>query len=335
MKITRVFSSIDTHTGGEPTRTITGGLPYIPGKTIVDKMIYLKENMDWIRTALMFEPRGHSVMSGCILTEPIHPDADIGVIFIETGGYLPMCGHDTIGVATALVETGMVKVEEPVTHIALDTPAGLTRVRVHVENGSAKSVTFRNIPSFVFAEDVEVDVPTVGKIKMDVAYGGNTYAILPADALGIKICPENASKLLEKGRIIRDAVNTQVKIQHPENDFINECTHVEFYGEPTTPGAHVKNTVIFGDVGIDRSPCGTGTSAKLATLYAKGEIKLNEEFVHESIIGSIFKARAVEETKVGPYPAIIPEVTGSAYIIGINQLFIDPDDPHRYGFLLS
>jgi len=335
MKIARVFSAIDTHTGGEPTRTIIGGLPYIPGKTIVDKMTYLKENMDWVRTALMFEPRGHSVMSGVILTEPTHPDADIGVVFIETGGYLPMCGHDTIGVCTALVETGMVKVEEPVTNITLDTPAGLTRVRVDVEKGTAKAVTFRNIPSFVFAADVEVDVPTLGKIKMDVSYGGNPYAIIPADALGLKICPENASKLLEKGKIIRDAVNAQVKIQHPEKDFINECTHVEFYGEPTTQGAHVKNTVIFGEVGIDRSPCGTGTSAKVATLYAKGELKLNEEFVHESIIGSIFRARAVEETRVGPYSAVITEVTGSAHIVGINQLFIDPDDPHKNGFLLS
>jgi len=335
MRIGRVFSTIDTHTGGEPTRTIIGGLPYIPGKTVVDKMKYLRDHMDWVRTALMFEPRGHSVMSGVILTEPTHPEADIGVVFIETGGYLPMCGHDTIGVSTALVETGMVTVEEPVTHIALDTPAGLTRVKVDVENGVAKAVTFRNIPSFVFAADVEVDVAEFGKIKMDISYGGNPYAIVPADSVDVEICPENASKLIEHGRVIRDAVNAQVRIQHPEKDFINSCTHVEFYGEPTTPGAHVKNTVFFADGGIDRSPCGTGTSAKVATLYAKGRLKLNEEFVHESIIGSIFRARAVEETKVGPYVAIIPEVTGSAHIMGINQLFIDPDDPHKNGFLLG
>jgi len=335
MRIARVFSTIDTHTGGEPTRTIIGGLPYIPGKTVVEKMKYLREHMDWVRTALMFEPRGHSVMSGVILTEPTHPEADIGVIFIETGGYLPMCGHDTIGVSTALVETGMVKVEEPVTQITLDTPAGLTRVRVDVENGTTKAVTFRNIPSFVFAGDVEVDIPAFGKIKMDVSYGGNVYAIVPADAFGIEICPENASGLIEKGRIVRDAVNAQVKIQHPEKDFIDSCTHVEFYGKPTAAGAHAKNAVFFADGGIDRSPCGTGTSAKIATLYGRGELRLNEEFVHESIIGSIFRARAVEETKVGPYPAIIPEVTGSAHVMGINQIFIDPDDPHRNGFLLG
>ena len=334
MRINRYFSCIDTHTGGEPTRTIIGGLPRIPGDTIVDKMTHLKENMDWIRTALMYEPRGHSVMSGVVLTEPTHPEADIGVIFIETGGYLPMCGHDTIGVSTALVETGMVQVEEPVTQIALDTPAGLTRVRVEVVNGAAKSVTFRNVPSFVFADDVDIDVPEMGKIKMDVAYGGNVYAILPADAIGTEIRPENANKFIEKGRIIRDAVNAQLGIEHPEKPFINECTHVEFFGEPTLPEAHVKNTVLFGDVGIDRSPCGTGTSAKVACLYAQGKLPLNEEFVHESITGSLFKARAVEETRVGDYPAVIPEVTGSAHIMGLNQIFIDPDDPLKHGFLL-
>ena len=335
MRIARVFSVIDTHTGGEPTRTVIGGLPYIPGKTIIDKMKYLQENMAWVRTALMFEPRGHNVMSGVILTEPTHPDADIGVIFIETGGYLPMCGHDTIGVSTALVETGMVKVNEPVTHITLDTPAGLTRVRVEVDKGVAKSVTFRNIPSFVFAKDVIVDAPKFGKIRMDVSYGGNVYAILSADSVGIEIAPENASEIIQKGRVIRDAVNAQVKIQHPERSFIDSCTHVEFYGKPTAPGAHVKNAVFFANSGVDRSPCGTGTSAKVATLYTKGELKLNEEFVHESIIGSIFKARAVEETKVGPYQAIVPEVTGRAYIMGIHQIFIDPDDPHKHGFLLD
>jgi proline racemase len=335
MRINRYFSCIDTHTGGEPTRTIIGGLPRIPGDTTVDKMTHLKENMDWVRTALMYEPRGHSVMSGVVLTEPTHPEADFGVIFIETGGYLPMCGHDTIGVSTALVETGMVPVEEPVTKIALDTPAGLTRVRVEVVNGAAKSVTFRNVPSFVFADDVDIDVPEMGIIKMDVAYGGNVYAILPADAIGVEICPENANKFIEKGRIIRDAVNAQLRIEHPEKPFINECTHVEFFGEPTLPEAHVKNTVLFGDVGIDRSPCGTGTSAKVACLFAKGKLALNEEFVHESITGSIFKARAVEETRVGDYRAVIPEVTGSAHIMGLNQIFIDPDDPLKHGFLLK
>lgn len=335
MRITRFFSTVDTHTGGEPTRTIIGGLPFIPGKTIIDKMTYLKKNMDWVRTALMFEPRGHSGMAGAILTEPTHPKADIGVIFLETYGFAPMCGHGTIGVSTALVETGMVAVEEPVTQITLDTPAGLIQVRVEVEKGVAKQVTFRNTPSFVFAQDAECDIPEFGKIKMDISYGGTVFAILSAASVGITIGPRNADKIIAKGKIIRDAVNCQVKIQHPEIDFINACTHIEFYSEPTNPQAHAKNAVFFADRWIDRSPCGTGTSAKLAALYAKGELQLGEEFVHESIIGSIFRARAVAETKVGPYSAIIPEVTGSAHIIGIHKFFIDPDDPHKHGFCVG
>ena len=335
MKIARVFSSIDTHTGGNPTRTITGGLPRIPGATIVEKMTYLKENMDWVRTALMFEPRGHSFMSGAILTEPTRPQADVGVIFIETSGYLPMCGHDTIGVCTALVETGMVAVSEPDTRIVLDTPAGLTRVRVAVENGRAKSVTFTNVPSFVMARDARVEVPGAGSLVMDVSYGGNVYAILPADAVGLTIGPSTSAKVIEWGRVIRQAVNEQVQIRHPEFDFIDTCTHVQFYGPPTAAGAHLKNAVFMAETGIDRSPCGTGTSAKLAVLHAKGELAVGSEFVHESIIGSLFRARIVEEARVGTYPAVIPQVTGSAHIMGMNQLFIDPDDPLRDGFLLS
>ena len=334
MRFTRFISTIDTHTGGEPTRTIIGGLPFVPGQTMNAKMTYLEKNMDWIRTALIFEPRGHSGMAGAIVTEPTHPEADIGVVFLETYGYAPMCGHGTIGVSTALVETGMVAVAEPVTHITLDTPAGLIRVSVDVEKGEARSVTFRNIPSFVFAQDVQCDIPKFGKVKMDIAFGGSVFAILPADCLGIRICPENAGEIIAKGKIVRDAVNDQIPVQHPKIDYIDACTHVEFYGEPTDPEAHLKNAVFFADKWIDRSPCGTGISAKMATLYAKGELKLDEEFVYESIIGSIFKARAVAETNVGPYAAIIPEVTGSAHITGINQSFIDPDDPHKHGFLL-
>ena len=335
MKISRVFTSIDTHTGGEPTRTITGGIPHIPGNTIVEKMKYMKEHWDWIRTSLMFEPRGHNVMSGVILTEPTHPDADVGVIFIETGGYLPMCGHDTIGVSTALVETGMVRVTEPVTHITLDTPAGLTRVRVDVKDGQALQVTFQNIPSFVMARDAKVEVPGMGIITLDVSYGGNVYAIVPAEAAGIVIGPDQASRIIEAGRVIRDAVNRQISIRHPEKDFISECTHVQFTGPPRNPLATFQNAVFFADNGIDRSPCGTGTSARAAALFTRGKLGLHQEFIHESIIGSLFRCRVVEQTRVGSYSAIVPEVTGSAHIMGMNQLFIHPDDPLRHGFLLT
>lgn len=335
MRIQHTFTSIDTHTGGGPTRTITGGIPYIPGDTVAEKMLYLKENMDWIRTSLMYEPRGHSVMSGVILTEPKHPEADVGTIFIETGGYLPMCGHDTIGVATAMVETGMIRVTEPETIINLDTPAGLTRVRVKVEDGRAREVSFLGVPSFVLKDNIEVNVPELGTLTLDIAYGGNVYAILPAESVGVAIKPANASALIEKGRYIKHAVNDQVKIQHPELDFINDCTHVEFYGPATSPEAHLQNAVILSDSGMDRSPCGTGTSAKVALMYSRDELGLNEPFVYESTIGSLFTARLIEETTVGDIPAVIPEITGSAHIMGMNQLFIDPEDPLKDGFLLE
>jgi len=334
MRFSHAFSTIDTHTGGEPTRTVIGGIPPIPGNSMAEKMQYLEKNMDWIRTSLMYEPRGHNVMSGVILTEPCSSEADYGVVFIETGGYLPMCGHDTIGVSTALIETGMVSVKEPETTIVFDTPAGLTRVKVKVEDNSAKWVSFQGVPSFSFFQDAEIDVPGFGQVTLDVAYGGNTYAIVKADLFDLQILPEQTSKLIETGRVIRDAVNAQLKFEHPEYSFINSCTHVEFYGPPSNENANAQNAVLFGDVGIDRSPCGTGTSAKLATLYAHNKLAINQEFVHESIIGSLFKARILETTTVGNYQAIIPEVTGSAHLMAMSTIFIDPEDPHKHGFLL-
>lgn len=334
MRFTKYFTSIDTHTGGEPTRTITSGIPILPGASIGEKMIYMRDNLDWIRTSLMFEPRGHSVMSGVILLPPCNPKADYGVIFIETGGYLPMCGHDTIGVATALVEAGLVEVTEPYTKITLDTPAGLTEVQVLVEAGQAKHVTLTNIPSFVFEEQVTVEVPGFGKITGDISYGGNTYAIVKASEFNLSVTANLYSKLIEVGRLYRDVLNSKVKIQHPEIEFINEVTHVEFYDAPQNPIAHCKNAVLFGDAGIDRSPCGTGTSAKVALLHAQNKLPLHQEFIHESIIGSLFTAKAIATAKVGSYNAVIPQITGSAHVMGFNQMVIDPNDPHKHGFLL-
>jgi len=335
MRYSKMFTTIDTHTGGEPTRTITSGIPRIPGNTMAEKMLYMQEHLDWIRTALMFEPRGHSVMSGVVLTEPTHPEADIGVIFIETGGYLPMCGHDTIGVATALVEAGMVPVTEPVTSICLDTPAGLTRVRVEVADGRARSVTFLNIPSFVMAMDATVEVEGIGPVTLDVAYGGNVYAIVPAETVGLVLSPNHTSRIIGIGRRVRQAVNRELTIVHPEKEFIRGCTHVQFYAPSTRPDADFKNAVFLADAGIDRSPCGTGTSARLACLHARGQLQTGDGFVHESIIGSLFRARVAGETRVGDLPAVIPEVTGSAWVMGINQWVIQPDDPLAKGFLLD
>jgi len=330
-----MITTIDTHTEGEPTRTVTGGLPYIPGNTMSEKMLYLKDNLDSLRTMLVYEPRGNEVMSGAILTTPCHPDADIGVIYIEVGGYLPMCGHDTIGCCTAMIEAGIIPAEEPVTTIKLDTPAGLVTARVTVEGLSAKGVTFRNIPSFLYQKDVEVEVPGYNRILLDIAYGGNFYALVEASKLGLDIVPERAGDLIRAGIAIREAVNAQIRVRHPEKPFIEGLTHVEFYGAPTHPEAHAKNAVVIPPGSIDRSPCGTGTSAKVATLYAKGKLKMGEKFVHESILGTLFEAQIVEETKVGNLLAVIPEISGRAYVTGINQFVVDPDDPLKEGFLLG
>lgn len=335
MHFARLIATIDTHTEGEPTRTIIGGIPYIPGKTMSEKMLYMKENMDHLRTVLMYEPRGHGVMSGAVLTQPCHPEADVGVIYIEVGGYLPMCGHDTVGCSTAMVEAGIVPVSEPETVIKLDTPAGLVASKVTVKDHVAKAVAFRNVESFVWYMDVQVEVPGYGKVKMDIAYGGNPYALVEASQLGLVITPEKAGEIIKAGNAVKKAVNRQLRVQHPDKPFINRLTHVQFYGPPTHPEAHVKNAVVFPPGSIDRSPCGTGTSAKVATLYVKGELKLGEEFVHESIIGTIFRARVVEEARVGDYRAVIPEVTGRAYVTGFHFFVVDPEDPLKNGFLLG
>lgn len=333
MKCQRIFHTIDTHTGGNPTRSLISGMPPLKGSTMSEKMLYMKENYDWIRKFLMNEPRGHGIMSGAIMTDPCHPDADVGVIYIETGGYLPMCGHDTIGFCTALIETGLVEAVEPFTNIKVDTPAGLIDVQVKVQDGIAKEVTFVNVPSFLL-KTVELDVEGIGHIVCEIAYGGNFYGIIDARKLGISLTEENAADIISKGIKIRNAVNATEEIVHPEFPFINGLTHIEFYTDPVHPDADLKNTVIVPPGGIDRSPCGTGTSAKLATLHRKNELQTNEQFIYESIVGTLFKARILEETTAGELPAVIPEVTGSAWIMGMHRFFYNENDPLREGYLL-
>lgn len=335
MRFRRTFNTIDTHTMGQPTRTIVGGLPYIPGKTITEKMLYLKEEEDWIRKVLTYEPRGNDIMSGVVLTEPCSAGADIGVIFLEVGGYLPMCGHDTIGVSTALIEAGIIKPVEPYTFITLDTPAGLVKVKVKVNDGAAEEVTFANVPSFVFANDINIYVPSLGNITLDICYGGNYYAIVRSEDVGLEIVPEEMQKIIIYGNLIRKHANEQVKVYHPEKGFINEITHVEFSAPSTSGKADCKNAVVIPDGSLDRSPCGTGSSAKLASLYARGQLELNQYFVHESIIGTIFKCRILGETAVGSFNAVIPEITGSAYVTGMHTFVIDPKDPLQEGFKLG
>lgn len=339
MKFTKMISVIDTHAAGEPARLVTAGIPKIPGKTIVEKKLYLEQHMDAVRKSVMFEPRGHQDMFGAFILPPIAEEADFGLIFMDTGGYLNMCGHNTIAAVTTAIETGMVEVEEGATEkqVVVETPAGLiyATAKLHEDRLKVKEVSFKNVESFLYKEDVELELEGVGKVKFDISFGGSFFAIISADQLGLKVCPENASKLKVLALKLRDLVNEKVEIQHPTLTHIKTVDLVEIYDQPTHPEATYKNVVVFGEGNIDRSPCGTGTSAKLATLYKKGELKVGEPFVYESILGTIFKGRILEETKLADYDAIIPEITGSGYIIGFSNYVYDPEDPLTYGFLLG
>lgn len=335
MRFKRVFTAVDSHTVGEPARIIVGGIPYIPGDTMFEKKRYVEEQWDDVRRLLMYEPRGHSAMSGAIITQPTVPGADIGLVFIEVSGCLPMCGHDTIAACTVLLETGILPAREPVTELVLDTPAGIVRAQVEVGERGVRGVTFQNVPSFLFLKDVEAEVPGVGRIVADVAYGGNFYAILPAEMVDLAVEPQNASAFVQAGRKIRSALNDRLQVAHPENPMIQGVSHVMFTAPPSDPRATAKNTVIYGPSGLDRSPCGTGTSARMAQLHARGQLPLQQEFVHESIIGSLFWGKLVGEDRVGDYPAVIPTIKGRAYISGFNTIVLDPEDPFPNGFLLG
>ncbi len=335
MRAIRSLNVVDSHTMGEPTRIIVGGVPNIPGKTMADKKNYLEDRMDNLRTAVMHEPRGHGDMFGSIITPPVTDESDFGIIFMDGGGYLNMCGHGSIGAITVAIETGMVEAVEPFTYVKMDTPAGLIQAKASVKDGKVQEVSIVNVPAFHYMQDVIVPVPSIGDVQMDISFGGSFFAIVDARKLGMKVHPDNASKLLDAGMKIRDAVNEHYEVRHPELSHINTVDLVEFYDDPTHPDADYKNVVVFGQGQVDRSPCGTGTSAKLATLYSKGQFERDDVFIYESILGTLFKGRIVEETMVGKEKAIIPEITGSAYITGFNHFIIDPEDPVKYGFSLK
>ena len=335
MDIRRVIQTIDTHTVGAPTRHVVGGVPMIPGGTMSEKMAYMRESGDWLRRFVTYEPRGSRVSAATLIMSPCTPGTDIGVLYFEPNGWLPMCGHDTIGIGTLIVETGMVNVTEPYTHAKLDTPAGVIELKIKVENGKAAEVSFVNAPAFVAVQDAVVETKEYGAITVSVCYGGNFYAILPVSTVGLEICPENYHCLIAAADVIKPYINDQLQIVHPENNLIRGVSHVEFTGPPKNPAAYSQNAVVCTPGGIDRSPCGTGTSARCALLYQTGEIGIGEEFIHESIIGSLYSCRAIETTTVGPYQAVIPEVTGKSYIMGMSTLMLDPDDPFTEGFLLG
>jgi proline racemase len=333
MRTNRVFHAVDSHTEGMPTRVITGGVGVIPGATMSDRRRYFIGNLDHIRRLLMNEPRGHSAMSGAILQPPTRPDADWGVLYIEVSGCLPMCGHGAIGVATVLVETGMVEVREPVTTIRLDTPAGLVSADVQVEQGSARAVTLRNVPSFAVGLDKIIKVSPWGEIAYDLAFGGNFYAIVNLEDLGIPFDRASKEPLLTAGLAIMDAINEHDRPVHPQNPEVNGCHHV-YLAAPGSTARHSRHAMVIYPGWFDRSPCGTGTSARMAQLHARGELPLGTDFRNESFIGTHFIGRLVGETTVGGLPAVIPTITGRAWITGIGQYLYDPDDPFPAGFEL-
>ena len=334
MRSRHVYHAVDSHTEGMPTRVITGGVGVIPGASMAERRAYFLEHLDHVRTLLMFEPRGHSAMSGAILQPPTRPDADYGVLFIEVSGCLPMCGHGTIGVATVLVETGMVPVTTPVTTVRLEVPAGLVVAEVSVrDDGAATAVTIRNVPSFPVALDAKVDVPGFGEVRYDLAFGGNFYAIVDLDSLGLPFDRAQAPRLLEAGLSIMDAIEATDRPVHPVDPRISGCHHV-YLAAPGSDATHSRHAMAIYPGWFDRSPCGTGTSARMAQLWARGDLALGQDFVNESFIGTRFIGRLVEETDVGGVPAVVSTITGRAWLTGTAQYLLDPEDPFPAGFQL-
>ncbi len=330
--MSKTFFCIDAHTCGNPVRVVAGGGPNLIGNTMSEKRQHFLREYDWIRKGLMFEPRGHDMMSGSILYPPTDPANDVGVLFIETSGCLPMCGHGTIGTVTIAIEHGLVIPKTPGV-LNLEVPAGLVRIEYKQEGKKVKSVKIRNVKAFLAARDITATCPDLGELTLDVAYGGNFYAIVDVQKNFKGLEHYTADQLVSWSRELRKDINEKHTFVHPENPTISKCSHILWTGTPIDPASTARNAVFYGDKAIDRSPCGTGTSARLAQWHARGKIKLGQEFIHESIIGSKFTGRVEEETSLGNIPAIIPSVEGWARVYGLNTITIDPDDdPYAHGF---
>ncbi len=332
MKFTRIIPCIDTHSSGEATRVVVGGIPKLKGKTMAEKQAYFKEHYDHLRPTMLKEPRGFAGLLGAVLTEPASPEADIGVIYLWTDGYFSACGDSTYSVSAVLVNTGMVEVKEPVTEITLDTVAGHVRTKVYVEDGEAKSIAMEGVPSF-YTETVRMKVPKVGEVEADIAYGGLWYAFIDAGSIGLEPSLENKDHWIPLGWEIRNYMADRVKVSHPDYPELNVLDLVTFYTEPTVEGANTRHWNVFGPKQSCRSPAGTCTNARMAALYGKGELKVGEEFVAESTISTLHYGKVLKEVKVGKHKGIQPEVSATAYITALNQIVIDPRDPQRDGFL--
>lgn len=328
------FFCVDGHTCGNPVRLVAGGGPNLAGANMVEKRAHFLAEFDWIRTGLMFEPRGHDMMSGAILYPPTRDDADIAFLFIETSGCLPMCGHGTIGTVTMALERGLVTPKTPGV-LKIDTPAGLVTA-TYVQNGQyIDSVRITNIASYLHATSLTAEVEGLGELTVDVAYGGNFYAIVDTQAAFTDVASVSPSDILRWSPKVRAAFGAKYNFVHPENPAINGLSHVLWTGKPTRPEAYARNAVFYGDKAIDRSPCGTGTSARMAQWAARGKLKVGDDFIHESIIGTLFRGRVEAATTVGDKPAIIPSIEGWARMTGYNTIFIDDRDPLAHGFVLK
>ncbi|MGI9485688.1 MAG: 4-hydroxyproline epimerase [Geminicoccaceae bacterium] len=331
------FFCIDGHTCGNPVRMVAGGGPLLHGATMSARRQDFMERYDWIRTALMFEPRGHDVMSGAILYPPCREDCDLGVLYIEVSGCLPMCGHGTIGTVTFALEQGLATpAEEGV--LRLDTPAGLVTAhyqRHPVRNDLIDRVRLTNVPSFLARTEVRVDCPELGELMVDIAYGGNFYAIVDPQGNYSGLESMSAGDIQRLSPVIRERLNQAVDVVHPEDPTIKGVSHVQWTGKARDPKAHGRNAVFYGAKAIDRSPCGTGTSARIAQLAANGKLVVGEEFIHESIIGSLFEGRVEQAVELGGMPAIVPSIAGWARLTGLNTIFVEGRDPYAHGFQVT
>ena len=347
MRLDKMILTVDAHACGEPGRVIVGGVLDVPGDTMFEKKVHLETHQDELRTRMLQEPRGYPALCCNLIVAPVHPDADAGFIIMEQTEYPAMSGSNTICVATVLLETGMVRAEEPVTELTLESPAGIIAVRAEVSNGKVTKVLFENVPAFAVHLDETVEVPELGSVTVDVAYGGMFYVIADAEALGLEIGPENGREITRIGEMIKAATREQLPAVHPENPEISGVTISQISGPPSRPDAARKNAVIVSTgvfdwrrpetwTGVlDRSPCGTGTCAKMAALYAKGELRLGEDFVHEGILGTTFTGRLVRAAQIGSYQGAVPTLSGRAWLTGFGQFVVDPEDPFPDGFTVG
>ncbi|HZS86076.1 MAG TPA: proline racemase family protein [Chloroflexota bacterium] len=347
MRASRVIQAVDAHAAGEPGRVIVGGVLDVPGDTMYAKMVYLQTHADDLRKRMLREPRGYPAANCNLILPPTHPEADAGFVIMEQVEYPGMSGTNTICVTTVLLETGMLPMREPITELTLEAPAGLIRVRAACADGKVTQVTFQNVPAFAVYLDATVEVPHLGTVTVDVAYGGMFYVIADAEPLGLRLVPEEGRDIVRLSEMIKAAAREQLPVVHPENPGFAGITIVQLSAPPHQPAAHRRNAVTVStgtlDWGrpsswtgvIDRSPCGTGTCAKMATLHARGQLGLNEEFRHEGILGTVFTGRLIEETTVGPYPAVVPTISGQAWITGVSSYTLDPSDPFPDGFTVG